>query len=209
MAGKSVLLVEGNDDEHVVKHICGTRSLGQIDKIRDCGGKSPLLDLIPLQVKESDVFAVGILLDADTDLLASWQAVTVRLTSAGYSGIPAAPDPNGTVIAAHGAKMLPRVGIWLMPNNCVAGILEDFLRFLVPLNDPLFGHVVQSIDTILPGHCRFTDLKKPKARIHTWLAWQAEPGKPFGQAITARYLDHDLPAADVFAQWLHRTFFAP
>lgn len=96
-----------------------------------------------------------------------------------------------------------------MPNNCVAGILEDFLRFLVPLNDPLFDHVVQSIDTILPGHCRFTDLKKPKARIHTWLAWQEEPGKPFGQAITARYLDPDLPAADVFAQWLHRTFFAP
>ena len=29
-----------------------------------------------------------------------------------------------------------------------------------------------------------------------------------GQAITARYLDPKLPAADVFASWLQQTFFA-
>lgn len=209
MAGKRVLMVEGVDDEYVVKHICGERNLGSIDRIRNCKGKDPLLDDIAVQLKESDIFAVGVLLDADTDLQARWQAVRHRLQQAGYGSVPVAPDIVGTVIAAPAGTLLPRVGIWLMPDNQVPGILEDFLRFLVPENDPLFAHVEHSIDTIPPIHSRFDDLKKPKARIHTWLAWQEEPGKPFGQAITARYLDPDLPAADVFAQWLHRTFFAP
>lgn len=33
MVGKRVLMVEGPDDEHVVKHICGERQLGQIETI--------------------------------------------------------------------------------------------------------------------------------------------------------------------------------
>lgn len=207
MTGIRVLLVEGSDDEHVVKHICGNRGLGKIDRIRDCEGKARLLDLIPIQLKESELFALGILLDADTDLLASWQAVTDRLVTAGYAGIPSEPDPAGTVVAPPADSLLPRVGVWLMPDNRVPGILEDFLRFLVPAAHPLMGHVEQSIDSIPSGHRLFADLKRPKACIHTWLAWQDEPGKPLGLSITARYLDPNQPAAGVFADWLHRTFF--
>jgi hypothetical protein len=55
-----------------------------------------------------------------------------------------------------------------------------------------------------------TDSKKPKARIHTWLAWQDEPGKPLGQAISAHgTLTPDLPAANVFAGWLDRDILCP
>ncbi|PIV88215.1 MAG: hypothetical protein COW48_07185 [Hydrogenophilales bacterium CG17_big_fil_post_rev_8_21_14_2_50_63_12] len=208
MAGKRVLMVEGADDEHVVKHICGERQLGLIDKIRDCKGKDPLLENLAVQLKESDVIALGILLDADTNLQARWQSVTDRLRLAGYTDTPDAPSQNGTVIAAPANTLLPRVGIWLMPDNQANGILENFLRFLVPEGDSLFAHVEQSIDTIPDTQCRFSELKKPKAKMHTWLAWQEEPGKPFGQAISARYLDPKLPAADTFAAWLQRTFFA-
>lgn len=208
MAGKRVLMVEGADDEHVVKHICGERQLGKIETIHPYGGKDPLLEGIGARLKESDVIALGILLDADTNLKARWQSVTDRLRLAGYADTPDAPSPNGTVIAAPANSLLPRVGIWLMPDNQANGILENFLRFLVPEGDPLFSHVEQSLDRIPPAQCRFSELKKPKAKIHTWLAWQEEPGKPFGQAITARYLDPNLPAADIFAAWLQRTFFA-
>ena len=38
MTGKRVLMVEGPDDEHVVKHICDQRQLGMIEKIRAYGG---------------------------------------------------------------------------------------------------------------------------------------------------------------------------
>jgi hypothetical protein len=67
--------------------------------------------------------------------------------------------------------------------------------------------VDQAIDNIPSRHRRFSDVRAAKARIHTWLAWQEEPGKPFGQAISARYLDPNLPAANTFATWLQRTFF--
>lgn len=208
MAGKRVLMVEGPDDEHVVKHICGERGLDRIDLIHRYGGKDPLLEGIGVRLKESDIIALGILLDADTDLRARWQAVADRLNQAGYADIPAVPAPDGTVIPAPRQSLLPQVGVWLMPDNQLPGILEDFLQFLVPEGDPLFAHVGRSLDSIPLGQRRFDDLKRPKARIHTWLAWQEEPGKPLGQAISARYLDPHLPMADVFVQWLQRTFFA-
>lgn len=209
MAGKRVLMVEGTDDEHVVMHICGTRQLGKIETIHRYGGKDPLLEGIGARLKESDIAALGILLDADTDLQSRWQAVADRLAQAGYAGVPELPSSEGTVIESPADSLLPRVGVWLMPDNRVPGILEDFLRFLVPEGDPLFAHVEQSLDTIPHDLCRFDELKKPKAKIHTWLAWQDEPGKPLGQAITARYLDSHLPAADIFAGWLQRMFFTP
>lgn len=209
MAGKRVLMVEGTDDEYVVKHICGVRELGNIETIHPYGGKDPLVEGIGARLKESDVVALGIILDADTDLQARWQSISDRLKQAGYPDTPGTPSPEGTVIPAPAASLFPRVGIWLMPDNRVPGILEDFLQFLVPVDDPLFAHVEHSLDTIPQAQCRFSELKKPKAKIHTWLAWQEEPGKPFGQAITARYLDPNLPGADTFASWLQRTFFAP
>jgi hypothetical protein len=208
MAGKRILMVEGPDDEHVVMHICGEKQLGRIDKIVPYGGKDPLLEAIGIRLKESDISVLGILLDADTDLPARWQAVSSRLKKAGYLDVPLEPMPEGTIIVAPGDSLLPRVGIWLMPDNRLPGILENFLCFLVPENDPLFEHVEQAIDRIPENQRRFDDMKKPKAKIHTWLAWQDEPGKPLGQAISARYLDPSMPAASVFAAWIQKTFFS-
>ncbi len=44
--------------------------------------------------------------------------------------------------------------------------------------------------------------------MHTWLAWQNKPGRPFGTAITARYLDADVPEATAFVAWLEKLFFS-
>jgi hypothetical protein len=208
VTGKSVLLVEGIDDEHVVKHICGQHQLGVIGTIHPCGGKDELLDSIVTRAKESNIAALGILLDADEDIQARWQAVFDRLASAGYSGLPRSPSPDGTVVEPPADTLLPRVGIWLMPDNRIPGILEHFLAFLIPAGDGLIAHADQAIDTIPTGQRLFPPEKEEKARVHTWLAWQREPGKPFGTAISFRYLDPNLPAAETFARWLQRTFFS-
>lgn len=205
MGHKRVLLVEGSDDLHVVMNFCGALELGLIDNIRDCQGKEKLLGLIPTQLKESDLFALGILLDADSDMSATWQSVRDLLKESGYL-LPDSPDSAGTIVAAC-SDLSPRVGVWLMPNNENPGIIEDFLRVLVPDADPLMDHVEKSIDSIPNNCCKFVELKRSKARIHTWLAWQEEPGKPLGQSIKARYLDPTLPAASDFESWLQRTFF--
>ena len=95
-----------------------------------------------------------------------------------------------------------------MPDNRSKGILEDFLYFLVPTNSMLFDHVKSSVADIPAGERRFSQLDEPKAIIHTWLAWQKEPGKPLGTAITAKFLDANVIQVDVLVAWLKRLFFA-
>ena len=92
-----------------------------------------------------------------------------------------------------------------MPDNQLDGTLEDFLKFLVPEGDPLLPYAEQTLNNLPETH--FTSPRRPKALMHTWLAWQNEPGKPYGQAISAKYLNTDLPMAKTFANWLRRTFF--
>ena len=94
-----------------------------------------------------------------------------------------------------------------MPNNQTSGILEDFLHFLVPQPNILFDHAKASVAAIPEGERRFKQLAEPKAIIHTWLAWQKDPGLPFGTAITARFLDPSVPEVDVLVAWLKRLFF--
>lgn len=233
----TLLLVEGRDDEHVVKSICGRMQIGHIDEIRSehnlpstdkkpPSGKEALLKALPkyLESRGEELTALGVLLDADDDRDASWRFITHTLHQLGYADLPAQPDPAGTVIQPPdrtiqppqpnaGASLpgtanplpLPRIGIWIMPDNQLNGTLEDFLKFLVPEGDPLLPYAEQTLDKL--PHTRFTSPRRPKALIHTWLAWQNEPGKPYGQAISAKYLNTDLPMAKTFANWLRRTFF--
>ena len=208
MAAKKILLVEGTDDENVLKHVCGNRGIPHLDDVKSHGGAERLLDSVPVRLKASeDGDIVGVVIDADTDVAARWQSLRDRLIRVGYTGVPDNPAPDGTILDPPAGTLLPRVGIWIMPDNQTKGILEDFLRFLLPAGSRLFDHVTTSVATIPAGEQRFTQLAEPKALIHTWLAWQEEPGKPLGTAITARYLDPGVAQVDVLVSWLNRLFF--
>ena len=56
---------------------------------------------------------------------------------------------------------------------------------------------------------RYIEAHRPKALIHTWLAWQKKPGMPMGQAITAKALKHDSAIALTFIAWLRHLFQIP
>jgi hypothetical protein len=207
MAARKILLVEGSDDEHVLKNLCGQRGVQNLDEITQLGSVERLLENVPVRLKESDVEALGVVIDADTDIAARWQSLRDRLSKAGYQGVPASPNSAGTILSPPPRSLLPRVGVWIMPDNQTRGILEDFLRFLVPPGSPLFSHVESSVATIPETERRFSQLAQPKAIIHTWLAWQADPGKPLGTAITAKFLDPNVAQVDVLVAWLKSLFF--
>jgi hypothetical protein len=209
MAVKKILLVEGIDDEHVLKHLCGNRGVPHLDDVKAHGGVVHLLDSLPVRLKASEFGdIVGLVIDADTDMASRWQSLRNRLIGVGYETVPDQPAFDGTILDPPADKLLPRVGIWIMPDNQSGGILEDFLRFLVPEGSRLLDHVESSVSAIPEGERCFSPLVKPKAIIHTWLAWQEEPGKPLGTAITARYLDPRVPQVDVLVSWLNRLFFS-
>ena len=206
MPDRKILMVEGPDDEHVLKHICGNRGVPHLDEVRPHGGAPELLQRIPVQLRlseERDV--VGVVIDADTDLDARWRSIRDRLVQIGYQDVPAQPDPNGTVLEPPSGSFLPKAGIWIMPDNTANGNLENFLRFLVPRPNALFEHAVSSVSNIPPTRL-FSQLDERKAVMHTWLAWQEEPGRPYGTAITARYLNPDVPQVDLLVSWLERLF---
>ena len=52
----------------------------------------------------------------------------------------------------------------------------------------------------------FGEIDREKALVHTWLAWQANPGRPYGTAVAAGFLDHNVPEVDAFVSWLNRLF---
>jgi hypothetical protein len=207
MPGKKVLLVEGADDVHVIKHICGNRGVNPIDEIAPQQNVERLLENFPVRLKESDIGILGIVLDADTDLAGRWDALRHRLTQAGYGDVPQHPDSAGTILESPPNTLLPRFGVWIMPDNQSTGILENFLHFLVPAGSQLFGHVQASVASIPVAERRFSQVDEPKAVIHTWLAWQAEPGRPLGTAITAKFLDPNVPVVDILVAWLNALFF--
>jgi len=94
-----------------------------------------------------------------------------------------------------------------MPDNTLSsGMLEHFIGFLVPAGDPLWYRAEDCIEHIPPETRRFPPQHQIKAHVHTWLAWQIEPGAPLGQAITKRYLDADAPHARQLIAWLRRLF---
>jgi len=184
-----------------------SQKLDQIDEIKSHGGIEELLESFPLRLRaseEGDI--IGLVIDANTDLAARWQSLRDRLIDLGYPGVRKDLDPQGTVLEPPADGLLPRVGIWIMPDNQTTGILEDFLLSLVPPESRLYAHVRASIASIPEGQQRFKSLDKPKAEIHTWLAWQKEPGKPLGTAITAKFLDPNVAQVDVLIAWLRRLY---
>lgn len=206
MADKAVLLVEGKDDEHVFYALLGFHRLPEIFRIKDKRGIDNLLGTLDVELLASDLERLGIVVDADIDIASRWQRVTNILRASGYSNIPALPDPLGTIIAENGR---PTVGIWIMPDNTLPGMLENFVRFLVPSNDSLWGRVIHCIDNVPENERRFPTHHLIKAQLHTWLAWQHEPGSPLGLAITKRYLEANASHAQRLIDWIRRLFIEP
>ncbi|NJM41494.1 MAG: hypothetical protein HC853_12380 [Anaerolineae bacterium] len=166
-------------------------------------GKDKLTQTFRASLRIRDSQILGIVIDADDDLSASWDSLKNILIEIGYQGVPSNPSESGLVIAE---TELPKVGIWIMPDNKLPGMIEDFVRFLVPTDDVLWNRAETAINDIPIEHIRFRPSYRSKAIVHTWLAWQEQPGKPLGQAITAKYLDANADYARNFVAWLRRLF---
>lgn len=192
------LLVEGSDDLHLIRNLARAHGVSlDRDEILDCGGVDALLhESLPLHLLGSYT-SIGVVVDADLDLQSRWQAVRDRLEKSGYA-VPVTPDPGGMIITTR----RPVVGVWVMPDNALSGTLEDFARQLIAEDDDLWPCVERSVATIPAESRRFHQASERKAQIHTYLAWQQDPGTPLGLAITKKYLQTDAALALTFANWL-------
>ncbi len=203
------LLVEGKNDRHVIWGLCEQHRIPEtfsveVPLVEDGQGINAVLAEIPVRLKQDNLLTLGIVIDADSDLLARWQAVSQRLKEYGYEEIPKVPPSEGWV---YKPQSLPKVGVWLMPDNQLPGILENFVARLIAEDDLLVIKAESILQDIEQSKLnRYTLVRHPKALIHTWLAWQQTPGMPMGQAITARVLNSNSQLAIVFVECLKRLF---
>ena len=195
----SVLLVEGANDKYTLLSLLQKHDIPEVFSVIPKDGISHLLDSFEVTLEVAD--RLGLIVDADNDLSQRWEEIRKILASAGFSGIPSAPDPEGTVLGQPGK---PTVGVWIMPDNRVPGSLEHFIELLVPQGDRLWDWAQETVDSVPASAQRFALKDRQKALVHLWLAVQKDPGTPIGWAITKRYLDPDAQSAVAFMNWIRR-----
>ena len=194
-----VLLVEGQDDKHVVLHLRNRSQPMPLFDISDKGDINSLLDSIGPEIKAPGRIAVGILPDANDDPDARWNALKHQLAQQDLH-LPPHRELNGTIIGGS-----PRVGVWLWPDNRRSGELEDFVEAMIPRDDGVWPLAQAYVDGIPEAERRFPSGKTLKAQLHAWLATRKTPGR-MGSAIGTGDLEVDGPVAERFADWLRRLF---
>lgn len=197
-----LLWVEGKDDCAVVQSLCHAHQVPHVFEVQEQDGLAKLLKGIGVTVRAATIKRFGVVVDANGDVGARWLELRRIFEREGYRDVPEAPDPNGTIIPA--AELLPRLGIWLMPDNAGPGALEEFAVSLIPAGDALLQYAERAVEAIPEEHRLFPAKHRQKAIIRTWLAWQESPGSPMGQAIGKGDLRADAPAAQRFVAWLQR-----
>ena len=207
MPGKQVMLVEGADDEHVVRHLWRCHRDGPLPfEGRDKKGFPQLKKAIRPEIKGSGLTSLGILVDANQRPARRWQEVAHQVKQGVLEAVgqpvqlPKQMSPTGTIV---GQRL--RVGIWLMPDNNAAGELEDFIEQLIPSGEPVWPRAQQYIDDIPEVDRKFKPDKIVRARIHAWLATRGEPRK-MGAAIGIGDLDATALLGIRFTDWLQELF---
>lgn len=195
-----VLLVEGQDDKHVVGHLWSQlRQSEPPFDIVDKGNIDELLKTIEPEIRAPNRAAVGIVADANDDPDARWAAVSHRLREADIVP-PGALSPGGTII-----DTTPRIGVWLMPDNRSAGEIEDFVQQMIQHDDPAWPLAQRYIRDIPEEARKFRPHKTSRAELHAWLATREEPGF-MGSAIGRGDLETGGPLCTEFAEWIERLF---
>ncbi|MCY4377051.1 MAG: hypothetical protein OXC31_25115 [Spirochaetaceae bacterium] len=192
--------MEGQDDKHVIKQICGKSPPMPDFCIVEKGGVEQVIASIEAESMVPGRRALGIMVDANNQPSQRWQAVSDRLRKASICA-PKSPDKSGTIIDNR-----PRIGVWMMPDNASCGELENLIEEMIPCTDAVWPLSKDYIDGIPLAKRNFEPGKTLRAQVHAWLAAREEPRK-MGAAIGAGDLDVGVPLAAGLADWL-RTLFA-
>ena len=205
------LLVEGTDDlyavvglmeHHVVWHRLTDRAPVFIEP---AGSVDELLDATYLSTKfkESGLDILGIMIDADDRPASRWKSFR-SLCHHVAPNLPAELPADGVIVDCPTGL---RLGFWLMPDCRSDGMLETFLRHLVPISkEPLWELAQKSLQDATTLGAPFREAHTHKASIHTWLAWQDPPGERLGIALTKKILDPHASTAAPFVRWFKELY---
>ena len=199
----NILLTEGATDCRVIKKFCENNNINDKNfSFCNCGRQSLVFHTIKTILKGSIELrpnAVGIIIDADSSLSKCYEEVKQELKK--YDNLPSEFPKEGLIIEQ---ECLPKLGIWIMPNNKDKGTLEDFYLQLTDINTDFIEDVIKkakyrNLTSFKPQH-------RNKAIVQTYFAWQDRPGAPLKDSLNRVELDNNKDIAIAFKKWLTDLF---
>jgi hypothetical protein len=152
--------------------------------IEDVGGVSKFSERLPALVRRTgfrQVRAIGLIRDADADYTSAYQSISHVLRNVGL-----VPPSKGETFS----NAVPRVGIFVMPDNALPGMLEN-LCLASAAGHAVMGCVEQFIRCSAEAFAPPPNL--PKAKAKAFLA--VLPGVPESVGVAAKQgvWDFDSP----------------
>jgi hypothetical protein len=221
-APRNLLIVEGTDDRYFINQILlryGFRKSSQADhkyfvvdrdgepeenaiRIHECSGFENISGALKTELQPETLDGLAIIADMDLYSDRRWDSLRGTLVAQRYFGLPSELPHRGLI---HSQSEIPSLGVWLMPDNASEGMMETFASALVPNEDACWVHARATV-VGLPDTARRFDIDRclDKASLHTWLAWQEEPGCRTGLAVSRNLLRADTVAAAALIGWIER-----
>jgi hypothetical protein len=212
---KNILFVEGKADLRLIPELMEANGINWPEDresvpawIHAVGGFDKFWSdkVVETAVKSASIKAIGVIFDADEMSDNRW-ATAVHHCKSFAPGVPDRPTPGGWLGIVEGTGA--RFGLWMMPDNQRRGYMETFLCEIAG-GDALWPYAVEVVAEAKKRGARFDPARHgDKARIHSWLAWQKEPGRQLHQAIKERVgFDPRADCALPFVEWFKHLFMS-
>lgn len=215
---ESLLLVEGRNDCHAIFQLVRLRyGADPAFGIFDCDNDDGVLDKLGAKLVDPNPHQRVLGLILDTDIEGSTEADAVERRWAQLKtrfgpdyllpeGFPEAGLIVDPVPGRRAVSILPRIGVWLMPNNKAFGMFEDLLlESLGSREKDYTSKVVTQAKT--DAIAKYHESHFSKSVIRTYMAWQEPPDVQYlGLAIQKGLFGNTETACARFLDWLGRLF---
>lgn len=178
---KKIIAVEGQDEVYFLDALLKNMKIGDIE-VRAVGGKQQFKDKLPALIRMSgfsDVEVLAIIRDADNDANAAFKSISNILRKEGFK-----PATEVTQFSEGS----PKIGIFIMPGNADAGMLENLCLETVENHS--------AMDCVRPFANCISELKESpnnivKAKVQAFLAAMPKLVNSVGLGAQKGYWDFD------------------
>jgi len=216
-AAKKVLLVEGDSDKSFFQKLCKRLDLDTVVQVatpKDLEGRRNSkegvfhrLDVLLNQLNDGQITHIALVVDADYP---EHHGLGYQKTIDRVETLVEPFDFELDLASENGlcfkhADGFADLGLWVMPDNQQEGMLEDWIKTCVKVDEQT---LFQSASSAVQGleNPKFSAHLTSKAEVATWLAWQKQPGHGLYVALNDELLDGDSPLFKAIEQWLLRVF---
>ncbi len=201
-------MVEGGSDKNAIIHIMMKLGwhfdeISPIPKIKEYGGFSLMKTSIKTALQSNAT--LGFVCDANGN--PEKRLAEVRSEFERHEDVSFSTLKSGGLLGLtpKGKKR----GIWMMPSPDTSGQIENLLASFIPEEERLWKYAQLATREARTHGASYRDQDTLPSELHTWLAWQIEPGLSYGQAIKTNILRPSGDSVIAFKEWFNELFEEP